>query len=292
MATLYFAGLGVGGNGDWSITGNWYLAVSPSGVFSSPAGRIPISTDTVVIYGVVNTVSSVYENPAVLQIGSNTNYVYFGFWDGDNFDLANPVTFNVPLVNIKIGTFWASASINISYNMNTMNVYGSSAFEGNATIGTSNFYNVSTNGGSDISGNIIGNVNFYNNSTNGGGSNGYITGNVNFYNNSSNCNDSDANNGFITGNVTFNDSSRNASGGTIGHVKGDATFNDNSTDAVDGYVGIVVGTAIFTSNASVSVTLAGVIVDASIVLNLPSGGISRSNVLLTELLKLPFPIIL
>lgn len=268
MATLYFAG---NSSGDWSDIANWYLNVSPSGVFSSPAGRIPISTDTAVIYNTLSYISDAYINPAILQIGSNTNYISFGFWDGDSFDPPLPISFNVPLVNINNGTFWATGN-NVSYNMNTMNVYSVSAFQGVATIGTSNFYNVSTNGGSDISGNIIGNVNFYNTS--------------------SNCNDGYSNDGHITGDVTFNDSSRNASGNALGHVIGTATFNDNSTDAVDGQVGTVYGTAIFTSNASVLNTLSGVILDAGVYLNLPSGGISRSNVLLTELLKLPFPIIL
>jgi hypothetical protein len=274
MATLYFSNTST----DWSLITSWFTTLSSGGVFSGPAGRIPNSSDTAIICGTVSFISGAFTAPAVLQLGS-TIYPYSGFWNGDNFMNPVHINFNFPLVNlISNGTFslfWAAQgspldAIPNTYTITTCNVYGYNSIEGTFVIGTANFYNFSSNGGGDDSGTITGNVNFYNSSSN------YSDGN---------------NNSYITGNVVFNDSSSNAGSGNAGHITGTATFNGNSSTANSGNFGSVQGPAIFTSTASVQNTLAGILVDATVYVNIPSGGISKANVLLTQLLKLPFPII-
>jgi len=271
MATLYFSNTST----DWSNPASWFTTLSSSGVFSGAAGRIPNSSDTAIICGTISNISGAFTAPAVLQLGTLTPYLYSGFWNGDGFNFLFPKDFNLPLVNlisihnVNTSVFWA-AGLHANYSITTLNLFGDSIFESNATIGTANFYDYSKNGGPDESGYIYGNANFYNNSTN------LFDGN---------------NEGYIIGNAVFNDSSSNAGSGNIGHVTGTATFNGNSSNANSGHIGAVNGTATFTSTASVQNTLAGVFVDAAVFVNIPSGGISKANVLLTQLLKLPFPII-
>ena len=279
MATLYFSNI----SSDWSSIGSWYTTLSSGGVFSGPAGRIPNSSDTAIICSTVLNASGAFIAPAVLQLGS-TIYPYSGYWNGDNFTNPVHINFNFPLVNlISNGTqsgFWASGAITgdgipNTYTITTCNVYGYNFIQGTFVIGTVNFYNSSRNSGGDTSSNVTGNVNFYNNSTN------YSDGD---------------NDGYITGNVVFNDNSLNAGQDNLGHIFGNATFNGNSADTdyinYSGSIGTITGTATFTSTASINNTLLGAIKSSSVVFSLPSGGISYANVLLTELLKLPFPIVL
>jgi len=268
MATLYFSNAST----DWSNPASWFTTLSSSGVFSGAAGRIPNSSDTAIICGNISNISGAFTAPAVLQLGSTTPYVYGGQWNGDGFFTAG-INFNLPLVNLvnngQTNGFWAETGGVNAYAITTMNVYGYSFFQGTSTIGMANFYDTSSNGYGEEGGHIVGNANFYNTSTN------FSDGN---------------NNSYITGNVVFNDSSLNAGFDNWGNVIGIATFNGNSSSGNHGNIGQVTGTATFTSTASVQNTLAGVL-DASVFVNIPSGGISKANVLLTQLLKLPFPII-
>lgn len=321
MATLYFSGVG---GADWSDTSRWYFNLNSNGSFSSPANRIPNSSDTAIICGSVGNVSGDYTNPAILQLGTATPFIYKGEWLGD-FELESFIYFTFPIVNLvnnglsgygNQNFFLATASgYGASYTIGTMNLRGHSAFSGNASITTANFYDYSVNGGHQDAGTITCvSANFYDYSSNGAGgvdgdNNGTIFGNVIFNNHSSNCpqGGGDGYSGTIYGNVIFNDYSRNAIADNnndniyIGTIFGNATFNNNSSNGnVDtsggGYTtatGHVYGyssSITYTSTTSYAETLQAGAYAATI--TMPATSISQSKVYLNELLQLPFPVVI
>jgi hypothetical protein len=291
MATLYFYSLAVP---DWSLVTNWYT----NQAHTIPAGRIPNSTDTAVILSNLSVISGAYVDPAILQIGLP---------DASNFLNFNPTaTLNIPLVNVYYSLFVNDGG---SYTLGTLNLYGATT-GGTYNVTTANLY--ATNSGGYVTTNIYGTANFYTNSSNGSGDNndGYVFGVANFYNNSQNANGNagaeDGNSGFVFGNANFYDTSANAAvdfdgdltGSASGRVFGTATFHDN---AGNGYCnplggGCAIGTAsniVYTNSNPFNTDLRAIASASSI--SAPAyggGGITKTNILLTELLKIPFPITL
>ena len=301
MATLYFKGLDLGGTGDWSNISSWYTSIDSSGTFVGDAGRVPNATDNVIICGTLNNISNEdilggpnYVNPISIQLGylydNIADGLYQAFWDGSNFSPANDVNvstiINVGPVNdsrFDNTNFWAApiTTINdkvVAYNLTTLNVNDSNcSFEGVATVGTANFYNESYNGGNDTVGTLYGTVNFYQTSSNGNqnnGNEGVVIGTANFYNNSSNF---DPNNG------------------TPGTVNGTANFYNNSQEVIYNsgtpISGTIIGTLNFKSTSSLNSFLSNY-TGTSTINYAGSGGGSVTSILLTELLKLPFPIVI
>lgn len=291
MATLYFFSDSVQ---DWSLVTNWYT----NQAHTIPAGRIPNSTDTAVILANVYTISGAYVNPAVLQIGLPDASIYVNFYP--------TATINIPLVNVYYSVFFNDGGL---YTLGTLNLYGATT-GGTYNVTTANLY-ATTSGGYDTT-NIYGTANFYTNSSNGSGDNndGYVYGVANFYNNSQNANGNagqeDGNSGWVSGIANFYDTSANAAldndgsgnqGGAQGHVFGTATFYGN---AGNGYInplgGSAYGTAtniVYTNSNPFNTDLQAIAAASSI--SAPAyggGGITGTNILLTELLKIPFPITL
>jgi hypothetical protein len=236
-----------------------------------------------------------------------------------NYGYINAVntTFNVSTITNFTGSFIAEG-----YNSNdTNNVF----FYQNG--GTINFRNTTTLGGNDngafIQVNNAASAHFYDTSANGkeGGGSGYVyvngSGSCNFHNTATNGqangNAAGAVNSYVYGNANFYDSSTNCSSGTdnggndemaIGFVYGTATFynsatnyssvtdtssnkiiwsNGQATNLVYAYsrTGSQLATEI---QASAKAQTATIPVTSS-------GGISKANILITELIKLPFPVI-
>ena len=302
MATLYFKGADLGGTGDWSNISNWYTSIDSSGTFVGDAGRVPNATDNVIICGTLNNISnddgytggSNYVNPISIQLGyvyhSIGDGLYQAFWDGSNFSPVNDVNvstiINVGPVNdsrFDNTNFWAAPITTIigrvvAYNLTTLNVNDTNcSFEGVATVGTANFYYQSYNGGNDTSGTLYGTVNFYQSSSNGNqntGNEGVVIGTANFYNNSTNF---------------------DPSFGTPGTVNGTANFYNNSEEvrynSGTPISGTIIGTLNFKSTSSLNSFLSNY-TGTSTINYAGSGGGSVTSILLTELLKLPFPIVI
>jgi hypothetical protein len=291
MATLYFFNAVY--NNDWSLVTNWYT----NQAHTIPAGRIPNSTDTAVILSDVGIITGSYVNPAVLQLGLSDQVVPVNFYPS--------ATLNIPIVNSYYSGINSGFS---SYSFGTLNMHNG-GIGGTFNVTTANFYSCQT--GSADTTSIYGTANFYTNSSNGSGDNndGYVYGVANFYNNSQNANGNagaeDGNSGWVYGNANFYDTSANAafdnngdtSGGAAGHVIGTATFHDN---AGNGYCnplgGCYSGTAtniVYTNSNPFNTDLRAIASANSI--SAPAyggGGITKTNILLTELLKIPFPITL
>ena len=328
MATLYFSGEN---SGAWGDVNSWYLTFNnTTGQLSNRANRIPNATDTAILCADVNDIATNnFVEPAVMQLGilynNGANY-YNSTWNGDNFYFYDR-NFNFPVVNLQYyGHIWAST--NYSYYFNIINFYYGSSIDGNASVGTANFYDSSKNG-SDIDSILTGNVNFYNYSHNGsfdgrgtiygavnfydystnavgGNVGGTINGTAIFHNHSSNAeaNADGSQGGIIYGNATFNDYSTNCQAdnpdgsGAGGFVYGNATFNNNASNgSVDttggGYTlafGKVFSALTYTSTSSFATTLQAGAGAATI--TMPATGISQSKVYLNELLQIPFPVVI
>ena len=291
MATLYYYN---NVSSDWSLITNWYT----NQAHTIPAGRIPNSTDTAVILSDVGLVTGAYVNPAVLQLGLPDASISINFYPS--------ATINIPIVNSYYSGIGSNGG---SYTFGTLNM-NAGGINGTFNVTTANFYNIST--GNSGTANIYGTANFYTNSSNGSGDNddGYVYGVANFYNNSQNANGNagagDGNSGWVYGNANFYNTSANAAldndgsgnqGGAQGHVIGTATFHDN---AGNGYINPLGGTSygtatniVYTNSNPFNTDLQAIAEASSI--SAPAyggGGITGTNILLTELLKIPFPITL
>ena len=304
MATLYFKGTDFGSNGDWSSVANWFTSVDSNGNFVGAAGRVPIATDNVIICGTLTNISNDdgdgnpnYSNPISIQLGyvynNATDGLYQAYWNGSAFtspsyDVGVSTIVNVGPPNdgrFDNTNFWAypiSGIRNVSYAFTTLNVNDANcSFEGVATVVTANFYshNGSYNGGNDTSGTLYGTVNFYgysSNSNQNSGNEGVVIGTANFYNTSYN----------------FDPNS-----GTAGIVNGTANFYDNSSEffytnsSPAPYAGTIIGTLNFKSTTGLTAFLSNYAGTSKINYS-GSGGGSVTSILLTELLKLPFPIVI
>jgi len=314
MATLYFnsQASGAGTPNVWDDPLNWWTNIS----FTTHAGRIPNSTDTVYICDNVSGMNSLTTVTVSTIYFGTVSPVHYGFWDGDGFGFN--VDFNCSNCYIPYGYVWSS---NGTFNVSGLtSVSGVSFIEGtpfNQLGGSINFYNTTTLGQADSNGYVnLSNgaiANFYDSSANGSGGNnaGVVTGDAYFYNNSTNSqsNDGGGTTGFIYGNAYFHNNSTNASSYDIdgnsasigGTVNGNATFYDSATnysytDANAQASGSVTGSLIYTyplTLTQIQRSIQSAAEASSITLSIAGGGgISLSNVLLTELLKLPFPIVL
>ena len=288
MATLYFYSTT---STDWSLITNWYT----NQAHTIPAGRIPNSTDTAVILSNLQSISGGYVNPAVLQIGLPDGSIFVNFYP--------TATINIPLVNVYFSLINAHDN---SYTFGTLNMYGA-AIGGIFNVTTANFYN-SQNAGADTT-SIYGTANFYGYSQNASGDNndGYVFGVANFYDNSQNASGNagseDGNSGWVYGNANFYNNSANASldndgeltGRGDGRVNGTATFHDNAGNGfLNPLGGTAIGTAtniVYTNSNPFNTDLLAIAGASSI--SAPAyggGGVTTTNILLTELLKIPFPI--
>jgi Concanavalin A-like lectin/glucanases superfamily len=169
----------------WSAVGNWYSTYGST----TPLGRLPYATETVVTLGTIGPVANLATSTWVTPTGIDATLTGIAFTASSTKHLDTGIT----------GTTTLSGA-----------VINDGIISGNVTINDSSS-NSST-------GSISGNATFNSTSSNNGGT---ITGNAVFNNASYN-----TNGGTITGNATFNDTSYNdTSAGTIG---GSSTFNSTS----------------------------------------------------------------
>jgi len=321
MATLYFRWntANAGAAYTWDDPLNWWTSIS----FATHAGGLPASTDTVYICDNVSQMNALTSVTVATAYFGTTSPAYYGTWDGSGFNFN--VNFNCTNLYIPYGYINVQ---NGSFNVSTLtSVTGLSFIEAstfNQNGGSINFHDGSTLGQADSDGYVNlysgSTANFYDNSANGSGgnNNGVVTsygfggGNINFYNNSTNSqsNDGGGTDGYVYGNAYFHNNSTNASSydvdgntaGAPGHViNGNATFYDSATnysftDSSAQASGTVSGSIIYTyplTLTQVQHSIQSAAGASSVTLSIAGGGgVPLSNVLLTELLKLPFPIVL
>ena len=286
-------------------------------------GRQPTTGDSITICDIITSFASYPASITLIniQVGT-TSPSYNGLWDADLF--GSSVNVNATTLTAYGGGWWASngvTTISGASNFYSNSYLETGTFTSFYGTGGSTFHSLSSNGGPDAYSVLNGNATFNDYSSNGcasGGPNdGYIYGNVIFNNFSTNCSlddTGDTAHGYITGNATFNSSSQNClvyaadnltdAYSCFGTITGNATFNGSSTNFAratntDGSlvtaVGKVSGTFVYTASSTAN-QLVSYLQDAigcqSITMPTSGGGVSKSNILLTELLKLPFPIVL